>query len=58
MTGKMSEKDDPNKVISSYPFSEEETRNDENIFSCPDCQEEFDTKRGLNIHQGQQHTGE
>ncbi len=50
----MAEKRDSSDVVSGYPFSEDESP-DEDSFACSDCGREFDTKRGLNIHRGQQH---
>lgn len=51
----MAEKRDSNDVISSYPFSEDDGSESEDSFVCSDCDREFATKRGLNIHRGQQH---
>lgn len=51
----MTERDDSDEVISSYPFAEEDTSNDDDPFVCPECNREFATKRGRNIHRGQQH---
>ncbi|QKY17241.1 hypothetical protein [Halorubrum sp. CBA1229] len=57
----MAEKRDSNDVVSSYPFSEDDGSNGsddsdgEDSFVCSDCDREFETKRGLNIHRGQQH---
>jgi len=51
----MAENRDSDDVISSYPFSESDSSESDEPFVCPDCDEEFSTKRGLNIHRGQQH---
>jgi len=52
----MAEKRDSNDVISGYPFSEDDSsESDDDPFVCSDCDREFATKRGLNIHRGQQH---
>jgi hypothetical protein len=51
----MGEGRDTDEVISSYPFSEDETASEEEPFVCGDCGREFSTERGLNIHRGQQH---
>jgi hypothetical protein len=53
----MAEKRNSNDVISSYPFSEDENSDsdEQDLFVCPDCDRQFATKRGLNIHRGQQH---
>lgn len=51
----MAEKRDSNDVVSSYPFAEDDDSESEASFVCPDCDREFATKRGLNIHRGQQH---
>lgn len=54
----MAEKRNSNDVISSYPFSEDEASESDDQFVCSDCDREFATKRGLNIHRGQQHDQE
>jgi hypothetical protein len=56
----MAEKGNSNEVISSYPFSEDEKSDSDGqeVFVCPKCDREFATKRGLNIHRGQQHDQE
>ncbi len=54
----MAEKRDSDDVISSYPFSGTDGEESDEPFVCPDCNEEFSTKRGLNIHRGQQHAGD
>jgi hypothetical protein len=51
----MAEKRDSNDVISGYPFSEDDSSESDDPFVCSDCDREFATKRGLNIHRGQQH---
>lgn len=50
----MAEKRDSDEVISSYPFAGDDADEDDS-FACADCGREFDSKRGLNIHRGQQH---
>lgn len=40
-------------AISDFPFSTDEGEKDE--YSCSECEEVFDTKRGMNIHKGQVH---
>lgn len=51
----MSEDRDSADVISSYPFSADDDSKGEETFVCSDCNREFETERGLNIHRGQQH---
>jgi hypothetical protein len=54
----MVEERNSNDVVSSYPFSEDENSESDDLFVCSDCDREFATKRGLNIHRGQQHNQE
>lgn len=54
----MAEKRNSNDVISNYPFSEDEDAETDDQYVCADCDKEFTTKRGLNIHRGQQHDQE
>ncbi|MGB9964127.1 hypothetical protein [Halobacterium sp. CBA1126] len=50
----MAEKRDSDEVVSSYPFASDDADAGES-FVCEDCEREFDSRRGLNIHRGQQH---
>lgn len=54
----MGEERDSSDVISSYPFSDDESSESDDLFVCSDCEREFATERGLNIHRGQQHERE
>ncbi len=54
----MADKADADDIISSYPFSDDESPETEEEYVCEDCGREFSNKRGLNIHRGQQHEDE
>lgn len=51
----MTERRDPDEVVSGYPFADEEPSAEDGPFVCPECEMEFSTERGLNVHRGQKH---
>jgi hypothetical protein len=51
----MTERRDPDEVVSGYPFVDEESSAEDGPFVCPECEMEFSTERGLNVHRGQKH---
>ena len=50
----MTEQDDFEDLVDEYPF-QEDTKSEEEKYTCSECGEKFRTERGLNIHQGQRH---
>jgi hypothetical protein len=53
----MTDGEEVDDVISEFPFQEETGESGE-TYSCDICDQEFDTKRGRNIHRGQAHRSE
>lgn len=53
----MADSEDVEDVVSEFPFQKDSEEPDESYF-CNICDQEFDTKRGRNIHRGQAHPSE